>query len=633
MSNRVIIITALTLACVCADVQPPKTVYATFMEPGPQNSLLEPIAVDAAGFLYVPGVRCQGQLSTASLTKLNQSGTAPLWSVCLPLVAVTGLVLGNSGSIYIVGSSLDPSWPVVKLSPDGKDMTTYHVAGTYPLSVTIDSSEKLYIVGGIGVGFQPTIRAADTKSSTHGFAMKLDPDGTVLWASNLDIYAYGIAVDSLGQPWIVGTSCRNDNCEGLAMAVRKLDINGAEVLVARSMGGAGPGGLRPTFSDSANAVAVDSEDSVWIVGRDTSGGLPTTPNAVYPQRTNDNSPAGYVFKMSAAGELQYATYIDGYAQEAISTVALDGLGNPYFTVVNSGLWSTIWALTSDGSHILISTKFASEVSSLVLDGNGGLYVAGIPLGGSSRCPTTTGAYRTTTKSLTVICAARLELSQSGDSEVFVPLNAASLQPASVSPGELIRMSGVGLPQNPVVSFDGLLAPIVTAEGSQITAVVPFGIKPGWTALDVAGVGGYTLGVWPSAPGLFTMDGTGAGQLDARNADGTVNSSDQPAAAGSVVTLFMTGAGSMVPPTTDGSIGPAEPPYPTPTQAIYVAINGSPANVVSAYQAPGKIGGIVQVNLQIPADVPSGDAVVRIGVGGSGDAANFPFQLRTTIAVR
>ena len=249
------------------------------------------------------------------------------------------------------------------------------------------------------------------------------------------------------------------------------------------------------------------------------------------------------------------------------------------------------------------------------------------------CPTTQGAYQSSTEFFnTIVCAGRLELNKLGPAELFSPLNAASLQPSSVAPGELVTMFGMNLPQNPFVTFDGLAAPVVASDAGKITAVVPFGINTSWTSLSVDGVGGYTLGVWPTAPGLFTADGSGSGQLDARNADGTINSTDNPTAAGSIVTLFMTGAGAVDPAIADGALGPSGPPFPTPTQAVYATINGVAANVVFAAQAAGQIAGIVRVDIQIPADTPPGDAVVKINVA-NGDAASFPFQPKTTIAIQ
>ena len=174
--------------------------------------------------------------------------------------------------------------------------------------------------------------------------------------------------------------------------------------------------------------------------------------------------------------------------------------------------------------------------------------------------------------------------------------------------------------------------LTRSTGSKITAVVPFGINDSWTTMNLAGVGGYTVGVWPTAPGLFTADGSGAGQLDARNADGSANSQANPAQAGSVVSILMTGAGALSPTLSDGALGAADPPYATPVQPIYATINSVPADVVRAAQAPGRVAGIVRLEVQLPAGVTPGDAVVRINVG-SGDPGSFLWQPRTTLAVQ
>ena len=101
-----------------------------------------------------------------------------------------------------------------------------------------------------------------------------------------------------------------------------------------------------------------------------------------------------------------------------------------------------------------------------------------------------------------------------------------------------------MPTQPVVTFDNIPATIMSSSADQITAVVPAGINPGWTSFAVEGVGCYSLGVWIAAPALFTAVGSGTGQLDARNADGSVNSVENPAPAGSTVSIFMTGDGGL-----------------------------------------------------------------------------------------
>ena len=624
---------------VCA--QAPKLVYATYAGTGP-NSEFRALAADSSGFAYVAG-QSPGE-DTGKCTfveKLNQSGTGVVWTTCLPLLDISALALDNSGYIYVTGPSPDynssRSSLVIKLTPDAQDVIyATPLAGAVPGSIAIDGSGAVYVAGSVmGAQFQTTPGAYSGSSAMNTFAAKLDPSGTVQYAARLDLRASrGIAVDSVGRAWIVGTSCRNPDCAGLALAVRELDENGAQLLFSMSRGGSGPGGLRPTFSDSAGGVAVDANDAVWIAGVDETGSIPTTPDAIRTVRPSDNFfMVPFALKLAPTGEILYATYLDGYASQAISNLALDGFGNPYFSFMYSELSSVLVALAADGSKLLFSQPFAGWVGTTALDGNGGLYLAGGPQGpafSTSSCPTTAGAYQTSAvRGENFVCVARFDLYQSAQAEVFYPLNGASMAGAiALAPGEAFTVNGLNLPANASVTIGGLSAPVVAATASQISAVVPFGIKPGWTLLQVDGVGIYTLGVWPSEPGLYTAGGTGSGQLDARNADGTVNSVDNPAAAGSMVTLFMTGAGLMDPAIADGVVGPSDPPHPTPTQPVYAAINGTPANVVSVFQSPGKIAGIVQVKIQNPAEV--NDKPVQVAVGKAQLLIPFNRRLRVHI---
>ena len=80
--------------------------------------------------------------------------------------------------------------------------------------------------------------------------------------------------------------------------------------------------------------------------------------------------------------------------------------------------------------------------------------------------------------------------------------------------------------------------------------------------------GQVLASWlfridAESPGLFTVDGSGSGQVAALNQDGSVNNGANPAKAGSVVTLFATGQGAMdgMPPdgqAAQGIVGPSRP---------------------------------------------------------------------------
>ena len=216
------------------------------------------------------------------------------------------------------------------------------------------------------------------------------------------------------------SSCVNSDCGryGLAVAIRKLDAKGASLLVSKIFGGGFDYARRQSFTDAAFGVAFDQNDSAWIVGGDQSGGVPTTVNAIAANRPSAYF-AGYAVKMSLSGELLYASYIDGYSQDPIRSVAVDGSGNPYFSLVNSSLESHIIAFAADGVRVILSKQFGSAVGSIALDGGGGLYAVGTPGPAALACPTTSGAYQFSPRGNdSIICAAKFDLSQSTTSQLF-----------------------------------------------------------------------------------------------------------------------------------------------------------------------------------------------------------------------
>jgi uncharacterized protein (TIGR03437 family) len=151
--------------------------------------------------------------------------------------------------------------------------------------------------------------------------------------------------------------------------------------------------------------------------------------------------------------------------------------------------------------------------------------------------------------------------------------------------------------------------LVYATAAQVGAVVPYGVSgssvqvvaqgPGATSAPVAAALAAT------APGVFTLDGSGRGQAAAVNQDGRPNGDAAPAAAGSVITLLATGEGQT---TTGGG------PVPKPVASVAVRIGGAAADVQFAGGTPGGTAGVMQVNVVVPFGI-SGTVPVVITVGG------------------
>ena len=200
------------------------------------------------------------------------------------------------------------------------------------------------------------------------------------------------------------------------------------------------------------------------------------------------------------------------------------------------------------------------------------------------------------------------------------VNAASGTPGAVSPGEIVSVRGYGVGAAAVssavgtklnglqVTFDGTPATLFYTSANQTNLVVPQGVSKS-TLMQVTSDAGqpaaWVLPVVGVTPGIFTIDGTGTGQGAIVNQDGTVNSAANPAARGSIVSIYMTGQGGASPALT-GIL---------PTN-VSVTIGEIATTVQYAGQAPGEIAGLTQVNAVVPQGVAAGPAVpVVVGIGG------------------
>jgi uncharacterized protein (TIGR03437 family) len=173
-------------------------------------------------------------------------------------------------------------------------------------------------------------------------------------------------------------------------------------------------------------------------------------------------------------------------------------------------------------------------------------------------------------------------------------------------------------------FNGTPAPMIYASTTQISAVVPYEMAPissPSVLVKYAGQtsNGYQLNSATTMPGLFTQNASGSGPGAILNQDNSVNGPGNRAAKGSIVQVYLTGEGQTSPPSVTGAITtPTLPPpqvTPAPLLAVGVTINGQPALYVYAGEAPGLVAGMMQLNVQIPANAPSGDLPITVSIGG------------------
>jgi uncharacterized protein (TIGR03437 family) len=211
--------------------------------------------------------------------------------------------------------------------------------------------------------------------------------------------------------------------------------------------------------------------------------------------------------------------------------------------------------------------------------------------------------------------------------VTTVVNAASLQNGPLAPGQLATVFGTLL--GPPVGaggqftggafgtsaggtqafFDGIPAPIFYAQSGQVNLSIPCALA-GHTATQLIvkynGVSSSPLSVplTISAPGIFTVNGSGIGPAAAFNQDFSLNTAANPALRGSAVVVFATGLPG--PACSDGQILPA-----ANSIAVTGGIDNKGAQALYAGQAPTSVSGLQQVNLVVPADSAVGPSIYLV----------------------
>ena len=670
---------------------PPLIDYVTYLG-GSYTDTAAGIAVDSTGAAYVAGTTSSpdfpvtsttlGTPSTnacAFVTKLNPSGTATDFSICLANSQATAFALDAGGNIYLALDQLSvffESFAVVKLDPAAQNILYTTQIDAPVESMAVDAAGNVYVAGAAGPGLPTTAGAYQSQSAAgdcpgdlnappspcnNAFISKLSPLGKIMWSTYLGGSgpddAHAIAVDSAGNVWVAGaTVSPNFPTTSNAISrtfggeitlgplefgdafVAKLDPTGSHLLYSTYLGGSAP--------DFALGVAVDATGAVYVAGGTGSIDFPTTPGAlgtIYegveaPQTPGGPAPApvGFVTKLGASGNLIYSTL----TASTNTPIVVDASGQAYVGELGAAASSTIqptcatpptpavFVINSTGSALVATSPIPGAY--LALDGKGGLYSAGQAF---------TLVFFSTPHAFQIeygggnsdAFASKVDFSQPAGPSIASVLNAASLLPGyatpfptgAVAPGEIVTLfgNGFGSAQFGSVSFGQYPAPILYSSNCQINAVVPFEVNAGEPTFVTVQSGGQTLGpiklpVVVAAPGIFTANDSGSGQGAILNQDSSVNSPSNPAARGSIVSVYLTGVGALNPTIADGSVGPAAAPFPAPMAGVSATIGGVDAQIAFAGQAPGLIAGATQVNIQIPQSAPVGPAVpIAIYVGG------------------
>jgi uncharacterized protein (TIGR03437 family) len=319
----------------------------------------------------------------------------------------------------------------------------------------------------------------------------------------------------------------------------------------------------------------------------------------------------------------------GAAAPAPQPIAVSGGGATLtFSVTPSSTGN--WLLASPATGTTPGTVSVSVNPTGLSTGtyNGNVLVAG-----------TGGAPGATTVSVTLTVTAPLPT-------ISRVTSAASFATGSIAPGEIITLfaddSSIG-PATPAfltldatgkvsttiggvqVLIGGFACPMIFANASQVSAVVPYeikGIVNPTVLLKFLGQSsnGVSVNVSSTAPGLFTANSSGTGPGAIANSNGSTNAPANPAARGDIVVVYVTGEGETSPAGITGKVttvaAPPQPLTPGPLLQPSVTIGGQPANFTFAGEAPGFVSGVMQLNVLVPTSIAAGDQPIVVTMGGN-----------------
>ena len=574
---------------------------------------------------------------------------------------VSDMALDASGNIYLAGSTTSTVFPlhnalqtapgpgfVMKLDPDATSFlfSTYFPSGVNALAV--DATGNVYVTGStwsanfpVTAGMPDGAAGGEVPIVTAAFVSKIAADGSkIVYSGRLsgvnkpcgccsscflsERYTGGaaIAVDAAGNAYIAGNSDTTDmpatpgafSQNGIGAFVAKVNAGGTGLSYLTYIGAANyilsPGN---TPGNTATAIAVDSTGSVYLTGYTSDPNFPATAgayqgafagtvtNAPYPPPASD----GFVLKLQPDGSgLDWATYLGGKDADSTTAIALDASED-------------VWIAGTTASPDFPNAQGWSQ---------GGDFLVGFNPGGTAllyaaRYPGGTVARTIAVDSAGLVHAAGGNGSVSAIAPFHPPVprifgiaNAAwGPLGAQIAPRELISIYGPHIgPATPVVytptaggfvptslggvqiAIGGVALPLLYVSDSQINAVAP--AAPIGNTLQMAS--GTTLAFQfaqvTAAPEVFqNPDGTAV----AVNPDGTLNSPENPAAAGSIVAVWVAGVGNASPSLQDGLIATAAFAFPCCT----VSVAGGDANILYSGSAPGAVAGVVQINFQLPAN--------------------------------
>lgn len=355
---------------------------ARYNGPGDGYDRATSVVVDEAGNVYVTGRSrgVYGNYDDYVTIKYDASGES-LWVARYngPLSAddqAFDMAVDDAGYVYVTGWSLGggppASWDyaTVKYDPDGRQVWSARYNGPANDSDTawdlaLDHAGNVLVTG-----------ASTGVNTAYDYAtVKYGPSGNQLWVAryngngNSGDYIQDVVVDGDGNVYVTGSSWGWPTCEDYVTI--KYDSAGNPVWFDRYDGPSGDG------DDWARAIALDPFGNAYVTGHSRSlvgpahdyGTVKYDADGTRLWVARYNGPVGGDEKAwSLAVDLDGSVYVTGQSP---------GIGSllDYATVKYDGSGNEVWAARYDGT-----ANGDDKASSVVVDGQGRVYVTGSSVG-------------------------------------------------------------------------------------------------------------------------------------------------------------------------------------------------------------------------------------------------------------
>ncbi len=620
-------------------------IYSTYLG-GRLDDAGAAILVDSSGSAYVAGSTVsQNFPTTAGAYQTNNHGAGGQ-----PDVPVLGLPNTVAGDAF-----------VAKLNPAGSQLIFSTLIGgsldDLATSIGLDGSNNVYIGGSTLSSDFPTTAGAFQKSFGgtepqnqffhlgDGFVAKFNPSGTALIYSTYfggsgDDWVSSIAVDGPGDVFFTGSTSTRQGfpttpgayqrayagyaslpflIEFLAgdAYVAKLNPAGSALVYCTYLGG--------SLNESATAIAIDNAGNAYVTGFTDSRDFPTTADALQPAFAGDGGAFPYFFFGDAflaeinntGSALLFSTFLGSSKDDIGLGLFLDNSGNAHVAGVAG---SSDFKLSANAAQ----KSFGGSTAVAYYARGDAFYtkVSGFPTSGSPPSAPTLAAITNGASNLTGPISPGMIFVAYGTN-----MGPTTLVGASLDANGLLAAAQSGSR----MLFDGRPAPIVYSSANQFSGIVPYGVTINDATQIVSEYQGrqsppLTAQVVAAAPGLFSANFTGSGPAVVYNQDGTVNSPANPADKGSVIVLYGTGEGLTSPAGVDGKIASVAP-YPSPTLPVTANVGSLPATILYKGSVPFQVAGLLQINVQISQQIPSGNQPIIVTVGSARTQPNLTVSIR------